>query len=379
MNPEKLRELLTFDAAGHGRLRGCLSDSDGLIPFGLIDIIAPRPIPTDLPLEPKPEDYIEKDVRMISQTLIGGYLDFTRPGVLEAAVAVAAPVNLIRDHSYQAEDWIGKVLSASWGGPVPEKGIAASGINGRVMVDGKVAPLIVRGMNSDPPTVNRFSVLIDFEYDRSHPDYDEDWWWTNLGEEVDGEIVRVVASRVENIYNLGVVWWGKDDTAQTLSLRREQVNPGAATPRIKEGTMPTPEELAAQIVKLEKDLTAKSTEITDLTAKNTALGKFRDGALAETKAEAVKALTLLNGGKDVPEDDPNLCALGRAIESEDHEYARALTKQFQSRLESELPLVCAKCGGTVTRRQSEPAELDTPPPASLDDDTNAVVGNRLDG
>ena len=167
MNKQTLRELLTFDTAGRGRLRGCLSDQEGLIPLGLIDIVAPRDIPTDLPVEPKPEDYIEKNVRMISQTLVGGYLDFTTPGVLEAAVAVAAPRNLVRNHSYEAEDWIGKVLSSSWGGPIPEKGIAASGINGHVKVDGKVAPLIVRGMNSDPmvaasraPPTSKTSVAI---------------------------------------------------------------------------------------------------------------------------------------------------------------------------------------------------------------------------
>lgn len=167
---------------------------------------------------PRDEDLYYVTMRAISQRLVDGYwIDYTRPGVLEAAVPLLNKQRICVDHCFwKAESAIGAIVNSIW----DAQGLNANGLPGiniRFFVDSKIAPGIVRRLAYPVPAIHSGSVTVGFEWEASHPDLLEEkkFWWL-LGQEVGGEIVRLVVTKVLFFREFSLVYEGADEDAKRL-------------------------------------------------------------------------------------------------------------------------------------------------------------------
>lgn len=175
------------------------------------------PLPTSEIL-PRIEDLYYLRMRAISQRIIEGYwLDYTRPGVLEDSVALLDGQRLCTDHDYwNVRDAIGAIVATEWDAK-GENSNNYPGINARFFVDAKRAPEIVRMLAWPVPGIHSCSVTVGFEWEPSHPDLMEDGdFWRLRGREVEGQIVRMIVTRILFYRELSLVYEGADADARRL-------------------------------------------------------------------------------------------------------------------------------------------------------------------
>ncbi len=167
---------------------------------------------------PRPEDLYYVTMRAISQRVVDGYwIDYSRPGVLEAAVPLLNKQRICVDHCYwKVESAVGAIVNSIW----DAQGLNANGLPGiniRFFVDSKIAPGIVRRLAYPVPAIHSGSVTVGFEWEPSHPDLLEEkkFWWL-LGQEVGGEIVRLIVTKILFFREFSLVYEGADEDAKRL-------------------------------------------------------------------------------------------------------------------------------------------------------------------
>lgn len=167
---------------------------------------------------PKEEELFFVSFRAISEELLEGYcVDYSKAGVLEASTALLNHQRVCKDHDYyNAEDAIGAIVSTEWDAK-GEASNGVAGINARLFVDARIAPGIVRRLAYPVPAIHSVSVTVQFEWEPSHPAlYENKTFWSLLGEEVDGEIVRIIATRIIAYKEISFVYEGAVKTAKRL-------------------------------------------------------------------------------------------------------------------------------------------------------------------
>lgn len=167
---------------------------------------------------PREEDLYFLTMRAISQKVIEGYwIDYSRPGVLEASVPLLNQQRICVDHCWwKAESAIGAVTSSMWDAQ-GQNSNGVPGINIRFFVDSKIAPGIVRRLAYPVPAIHSGSVTVGFAWEPSHPRLlEEDKFWWMLGEEVEGSIVRLVVTEIFFYREFSLVYEGADSDAKRL-------------------------------------------------------------------------------------------------------------------------------------------------------------------
>lgn len=191
---------------------------------------------TDLTFDqvnPVESDYIFPLFRALSSDLIDGYfLDFRTEGVVKAAAPLLQGQTVYTNHRYwDVERWVGVVNVAEWDAK-GEKSGGIAGINVELKIDWKMSPRIARGLLMKPPAIHSVSATILFEWDASHPDLlEKGIFWASLGEEVDGEIVRLIVTKILGFWELSLVFQGADTNAKQLPGDEEEENELAARRR----------------------------------------------------------------------------------------------------------------------------------------------------
>ena len=195
---------------------------------GPADALSPLPVSEILP---RPEDLYFLKMRAISQTVIEGHwVDYSRPGVLEASVALLKNQRLCKDHCYwNIEDALGAIVETEWDAQGAEAN-GLPGINARFFIDSKIAPGVVRRLAYPVPAIHSCSVTVGFEWEPSHPELleDERFWWRLGEEQQDGQIVRLIATRILFYRELSLVYEGADPNAKRLSDDDEMPAPRGA-------------------------------------------------------------------------------------------------------------------------------------------------------
>jgi len=161
-------------------------------------------------INPLDSDFIYPQFRALSATLIPGYfLDFTKPGMLEAAAPLLQGQTVYTDHVYwRVANWIGAVNQSTWDAKGDQVG-GVPGINVELKIDWKMNPKIARGLLMKPPAIHSVSATVDFEWDASHPDLlEQGIFFRNLGQDIDGEIVRILVTKIVAFYELSLVFQG---------------------------------------------------------------------------------------------------------------------------------------------------------------------------
>lgn len=167
---------------------------------------------------PQDGDYIQVDFRALSKTIVTGHwLDWTRDNVLKDSVELLPGATVYANHNFfDINGWLGSVANAAW----DEKGEASGGVPGinvRYKIDALMNPRIARGLMMDPPAIHSTSMTVLFEFEYSHPEMAaEDRWkfFKNLGEEIDGEIVRLIVTKVIEYWEASLVFQGADRLAK---------------------------------------------------------------------------------------------------------------------------------------------------------------------
>ncbi len=166
------------------------------------------------------ERYVTPQFRALSQIhLANRGLDFTTPGVLEAAVPMLFGKTVYLNHDFSdVNDWVG-VVSRAWWDAAGEASGGVPGINVETKVDAFLNYRIACGLMMTPPAINSMSLTVCFEFEYSHPEMAMESKWKffdNLGEEIDGEIVRMIVTRITEIWEASFVFLGEDRLAKNL-------------------------------------------------------------------------------------------------------------------------------------------------------------------
>jgi hypothetical protein len=167
---------------------------------------------------PKEEDYITVDFRAISKSVVPGHwIDWTKQDVLKNSVKKLVNQTVYPNHDFfDIEGWLGSVSAASWD-EAGEQSEGVPGINATYKIDALMNPRIARGLLMKPPAIHSTSMTVLFKYEYSHPDIATENRWRFfdlLGEEVDGEIVRLVVTEILEYWEASLVFQGADRLAK---------------------------------------------------------------------------------------------------------------------------------------------------------------------
>lgn len=167
-------------------------------------------------VQPQDSDFIYPVFRALSAALTrpsmeGLVIDFSTPGVLAAAAGKLAGQTVYKNHwHYDVEDFLGAVNQSVFDATGADvEGVP--GINAELKIDKRIAPKIARGLLMTPPAINAVSVQVHFTFEYSHPRLvEENSFWRNLGQEIDGQIVRLIATEITAFGELSLVNRGAD-------------------------------------------------------------------------------------------------------------------------------------------------------------------------
>lgn len=345
-------------------------------------------------LTPKESDYVRFKFRAISARYLGEegyYLDFSRPGVLQASMPLMLPLSaggtrrvhlkFHRNHSRRIEDVIGLVESNEWG-EVTEKQ-SAPGINIEVPIDIMLGPLEVRRLLSNPPLVDSVSISFYGKFEKSHADLD-DWQFREmLGREVDGEIVRLIVTQIDGYDHVGLVYEGADDEADKLEEKETAPHKGAGLQTDKPAGVTMEFKLDAKILAslcaaLGVETLASPAELLEalemLAESNADLQKKLAGFKARAEAFDAMLKTRRDDLKTLIGKVDASPAMLKVVEIADLETLAELEKEYSAKLEAKFPLKCEKCGHTGAQRRSSVEEIPQGP-NSKEQENNAASIN----
>lgn len=167
---------------------------------------------------PRDADYIFVNFRALSKTIVPGHwIDWSEGDVLKNSVPKLLGATVYPNHDFtDVNNWLGSVQNAVW----DEAGAAAEGvpgINATYKIDALMNPRIARGLLMTPPAIHSTSMTVVFKFEFSHPDVANESRWRFmelLGEEVEGEIVRLIVTEILEYWEASLVFQGADRLAK---------------------------------------------------------------------------------------------------------------------------------------------------------------------
>lgn len=195
--------------------------------FGLFDNSTPNyttyyPDVSPEDLMPKDTDFIYPIFRCLSATTVWkGYrpIDFSKPGVLKSAMQLLVGQTINVDHETALGNGIGVVKSVAWNESYTADGVLVpAGINAEFMIDGKSNPRLARGMMMKPPSIHSNSVSVRFEWEPSHKLKSDEDFFQKLGtKDADGNLYRLVVTKIQQFTETSLVAHGADPFAQIIN------------------------------------------------------------------------------------------------------------------------------------------------------------------
>jgi hypothetical protein len=321
-------------------------------------------------VKPKETDYVFPLFRALSQTLITGHwIDFTKPGVLEESVPLLQGQTVFKNHDYEdVEKWLGVVNQAVWD-PKGEGAGEVPGINVELKIDWKVNPIIARGLLMTPPAIHSVSVTVLTEWEYSHPQMAAESKWKfyeNLGEEIDGEIVRFIVTKIVGYWEISLVFQGADLLAKNAGVAeesRQEFRPAAIPPSLSSTATTTTTAALPATDKTKETLTVKLTAAQkkalgleaiegEEVAEHLVLASLDKLAQAAANGEALMAaaredclrFAVLAELGTAEGNLPN--ALTTLINGASGETLTELSEMYRKKAEARFTATCQSCGST---------------------------------
>jgi hypothetical protein len=338
-------------------------------------------------IQPKDSDYIFPLFRALSATLLEGvWLDFSAEGVLKAAVPLYLGQTVYTNHGrskmfwgreFDVNDWVGAISNAFWDEKGEQSG-GVSGVNVEMKIDWTMNVKLARGLLMKPPAIHSTSSTIVFAWDASHKELlEQRRFFDLLGEEVDGQIVRIIVTKVMAIYEQSLVFQGQDGIAKQLPSDdevEEMMRHMGATAADHRQRIGQPSAVAGlnskketNIVKLtarQKEalgLTAHTAEdmeealvlsaVESVTASLTARATAADTIVAASRAEVLRLATLAEG---TGEGDARKLseAVASLISGAEASQLPGLITLYQEKAAKAFPLKCEHGHPAATSRSS---------------------------
>lgn len=289
---------------------------------------------------PKPEDAILVKFRALSKVVVPGHwLDWTKDGVLEEGVKLLQGATVYPNHQFwDINNALGSVSESSWD-PEGKNANGVPGINATYSIDALMNPKIARGLLWKPfPYIHSTSLTVLFQFEYSHPQLvEERRFWNLLGEEVDGEIVRLIVTKIIEIWEASLVFQGADRLAKKDCDDEEDFDDESLAAQLSE-TQPKPENHKEKTMKIEKEkreelgIEFDGDEVPEsvifaaaesLAAKNKEFAGVAN--LAELQKQAAQAATLLTDKRKEVTRLARLAELG----SEEGDLAEIISQQIE--------------------------------------------------
>ncbi len=184
-------------------------------------------------LTPKDEEFIEPMFRLLSATIVSknwNPTDFSKNGVLTASMNMLLGQTVNCDHETNIGNAIGAVSKVVWQDAYKDGNFTIpAGINGILKIDGKANPRIARGILMEPPSIHSNSVTVQFKWDKSHPELEDNEFYQKLGTyDSKGQMVRRMVTEVVRYLETSLVSHGADSFAQKIGDDGKIINPDFA-------------------------------------------------------------------------------------------------------------------------------------------------------
>jgi hypothetical protein len=301
-------------------------------------------------LQPVESDYIYPVFRALSAAVIPGYwLDYSSPGVLEASAPMLVGQTVYKNHDFlDVEQWLGVVTGSTWDA-AGQSSNGVPGINVEMKIDWKMNPRIARGLLMQPPAIHSASVTVMFEYDYSHPALAEAGrFWESLGEQHDGETVRLMVTKILGYWEISLVFQGADQLAKQLVVS-QQVEEGRTGSKASQFS----EEVRNALGLSPAGNSEMGAEVLEAIHALASSARVGDELVARARAEALRVARLAEGTED--SDDAPL-PIAQMINSATPEQLERITQYYSERAARRFPHTCQSCGATsyVVRSSIEP-------------------------
>lgn len=181
-------------------------------------------------LTPKDEEFIEPMFRLLSETIVSknwNPTDFGQNGVLKASMKMLLGQTVNCDHETNIGNAIGAVSQVMWQESYKDGSFTIpAGINGILKIDGKANPRIARGILMEPPSIHSNSVTVQFKWDKSHPQMEDNEFYQKLGTyDFKGVMVRRIVTEIVRYLETSLVSHGADSFAQKIGSDGKIINP----------------------------------------------------------------------------------------------------------------------------------------------------------
>lgn len=181
-------------------------------------------------LTPKDEEFIEPMFRLLSETIVSknwNPTDFSQNGVLKASMKMLLGQTVNCDHETNIGNAIGAVSQVMWQESYKDGSFTIpAGINGILKIDGKANPRIARGILMEPPSIHSNSVTVQFKWDKSHPQMEDNEFYRKLGTyDSKGVMVRRIVTEIVRYLETSLVSHGADFFAQKIGSDGKIINP----------------------------------------------------------------------------------------------------------------------------------------------------------
>lgn len=181
-------------------------------------------------LTPKDEEFIEPMFRLLSETIVSknwNPTDFGQNGVLKASMKMLLGQTVNCDHETNIGNAIGAVSQVMWQESYKDGSFTIpAGINGILKIDGKANPRIARGILMEPPSIHSNSVTVQFKWDKSHPQMEDNEFYQKLGTyDSKGVMVRRMVTEIVRYLETSLVSHGADAFAQKIGSDGKIINP----------------------------------------------------------------------------------------------------------------------------------------------------------
>ena len=131
------------------------------------------------------------------------------------------------DHETNIGNAIGAVSQVMWQESYKDGSFTIpAGINGILKIDGKANPRIARGILMEPPSIHSNSVTVQFKWDKSHPQMEDNEFYRKLGTyDSKGVMVRRIVTEIVRYLETSLVSHGADSFAQKIGSDGKIINP----------------------------------------------------------------------------------------------------------------------------------------------------------
>lgn len=354
-------------------------------------------------VEAQPEDFVDVTYRALSAAILGDRpIDFRKEAMLKKGVRLLNGQTVFKDHNTSVDNWVGRVISTSWDSETPG---LPPGINAVFRLDMVKDPMAVRGVLQG--AIHSASVTVSFQWVPSHPKLmDEGRFFQNLGETIEGEMVRVIVSKIEKFWEISLVWQGADEFAKQID---ENGNPLNMYEKQDEESLVSLEKIVSvteknvSYYKQEEPMSEKlkaafkkvfGAEVTEENFEELASKFAFDHAAARMKAAAKEKeeleLKLVDANKKSEELEKKISALTpqaelgaahlksvrdeaarlykvskgseakevilKTLADASLEIAVAWKEEFEAEVEAKFPQKCQDCGSAKVSRQSSKGE-----------------------